>query len=113
PQAQPSGERIDVVAGSCSLRQLLQAPRIAAAQDHIVDLENLLEPHHHIRDSLPPLLVAQPPAAALSGIILEGTAVLVGHVSYLHRLDGAIQDQCRAKPRTEAEEEHSPPGVPA
>src|SRR6185437_6398502 len=58
------------------------------------------------RHGLAPLLVAEPPAAALADVVLESAAVFVGHVTDLHGLHRAVENQRRAEARAEPEEEH-------
>src|SRR4029077_2921708 len=61
----------------------------------------------HIKDLAAPLPGAQSFTAALADVILEAAAALVRHMPDFGGLDHAIDDQGRAQPGAQAEEQHA------
>src|SRR5215831_16979724 len=113
PQAQAADESMIVVSEAYTARKLLQPPGVAATEYDVVRLECGIEIGDHLAHRLAPALFAEPLAAALADVILEGAAVLVGHVPDFGRLDHAVDDERCAKAGAEPEKQHAPAAVAA
>ena len=99
PSRQPGGE-------------LFQLLHVAAAEHHLVRLERRAQALDDVEHRAPPLLLAETLEAADAEVVLVGP-LPVRQVAELHRLDDAVDDEGRAEPGAEAEEEHLPAPVAA
>src|SRR5215831_6804236 len=113
PQAQAADESVVVVPEVYAARKLLQPPGVATAEYDVVRLECGIEIGDHLAHRLAPAVVAEPFAAALADVILEGAAVLVRHVADFGRLDHSVDDEGCAKTGAEPEKQHAPAAVAA
>jgi hypothetical protein len=107
PQREPSAERIGVVAGAATGRELFQFPHVASSENDVVGFEGGDEAGHHVSDALAPFLLAQPLQSLDPDMILVG-GPLVRKVAELHGLDDAIHNHAGTEAGSEAQEEHLP-----
>src|SRR5690242_2731692 len=98
---------MEIAAQAHTARELLQPPGVAAAQHDVVGLERSREVRDDLAHRLAPTVIAETLAAALAQIVLEGLAVLVGHVAELGRLDYAIDDERGTESGPQPEKEHA------
>src|SRR6185312_12288193 len=96
-------EGVEIVAEPRAVGQLLQMRDVPASQHHVIDLQNFLQPRDDFGHGLAPFFLAEPFAAALTDVVLESTAALVGHVTDLHGLDDAVENQRCPETRAAAE----------
>ena len=107
PEAEPSQDRLQVVAHAHAFRQRLEAFRLAPAEHHVVALQAVAQDLHDRVDVLRPLLLAEPLQAPVSGIVLVGLALLVGHVGQLHGGEHPFHHEGGAEAGAEAEKQHA------
>src|SRR6202042_1341902 len=106
-------EGVAVVAQAHVAWQLLQPRRVAAADHYVVGLKSGLQIGDHLIHGFSPFLAAEALAAALADIVLEGAALLVGHVPDLRGFHHAIDDERRAETGAEPEKQHAPAAITA
>ena len=105
PQPKPSEERIGVVAGPATGRELFQFLHVASAQNDVVGFEGGDQAAHHVRDIAPPFLLALLLQSPNAHVILVG-ALLVRQMAQFHRLDDAIHNHGGTEAGSQAQEEH-------
>src|SRR5580693_3076402 len=104
-------ERVGVVAPARALGETLEQLHVAAAQDQILGLQRGLEAGHHVEDVPAPLSLAAAFEPAQADVVLVGAAFLVWQVGQFQRRDHVVDDQRRAEPGAEPEEQHAPRAV--
>ncbi len=91
PQAEASEECIGVIAGAAARRELFQFLGIAAADNHIVELQGRLKTSHAQRDEFAPSPFAEASDRPYTQVVLEGS-LAHGEVGQFHRNQSAVYD---------------------
>src|SRR6185312_9078240 len=86
-------------------RQVLQPPRVAAADDDVLRQQRLTELLHRLGYLGAPLPGAVATASVLAEVVFVDVLPRVAQVPELHRLDRALDDERGAQARSQPEEE--------
>jgi len=112
PQAKPSLERIAVVAKPAPWRQLFQFLGVAASQNHLVRFKGGRQSGNHVRNIVPPSLLAEVQECCVANIALVRFS-LVRKMAQFHGLHNAIDNERRPESGSQSQEEHLPFSVAA
>src|SRR5262249_18602000 len=106
PEPRSAEKRVVVTTWTRALGKRFQAFDVATTQYYIVDLEHLAKPLNNICNCLAPLFRARSSPPPFTYVVFVGTAMFVGHVSQLHRLDDAIENQSCTEAGAQPEKQH-------
>src|SRR5579872_5111625 len=107
PQTIAADERIRIGTEPGALRQCAQRLRVATANDDIVGFQGGLQSSYDVGDVPAPLLLSESFQSRLADVLFIRPTFLVRHVRELHWFEHAVDDERRAEPCAEAEEEHA------